>query len=280
MYDIPMKEKINEKDGFSHYWNNSNLPTNEQGSLSHLLNHFIPVTLEDMDAVTLQDRIDTKYLLSMAQLLNTISLLTGSYQVLEVQSRRINQYRTLYFDSGDFYLYNMHVNGLADRYKVRSREYADSHLSYLEVKHKTQKDRTIKERIVTDKPLHKLNPAAEQWLASTLPLNTRQLEPKIWNSFSRITLVGNTSCERVTIDLNINFSYGDKSVSLSNIVVAEVKQAGHNCFSDFVNQMQLQRIHEQPFSKYCIGTSMLFEQVKKNSLKPQLIMINKMIAGA
>ncbi len=74
------------------------------------------------------------------------SMITGCWRWT---GKRLNHYRTLYFDTPDFELYLLHVNGRADRYKVRSREYTDTHLSYLEVKHRTPKDRTIKERLST-----------------------------------------------------------------------------------------------------------------------------------
>ncbi len=252
----------------------------KKASLARILTGFTPLTLSQMDSVALQDRIDTKYVLTVDQLRFTLPYLANDYRILEVERHRMNHYRTLYFDTPEFRLYKMHVNGWADRYKVRSREYTDSQQSFLEVKHKTRKDRTIKERINTDQALVRITPAAEHWLEGVLPMDCGVLEPKIWNSFTRITLVGSNSPERVTIDLDVTFSSESKIVALGSVAIAEVKLPRRGCQSSFIELMQFQRIQPQSFSKYCIGTSMLYEHVKKNVLKPQLMKINKLIAGA
>ena len=138
------------------YTNPSRLETLAEG--------FDPISLKDMDSVALLNRIDTKFVMTSAQLLNALAAVQKDYRVLSVQGQRLNHYRTLYFDTPNFELYNLHVNGRADLYKVRSREYTDTHLSFLEVKHKTPKDRTIKDRIPTAQPVVQMNLEAENWL--------------------------------------------------------------------------------------------------------------------
>ncbi len=110
---------------------------------------YAPISLKEMDAVALLNRTDTKFVLSTDQLLQALAALQHDYRILSVAGQRLNHYRTLYFDTPNFDLYNLHVNERSDRYKVRSREYTDSRRSFLEVKHKTNKGRTIKERIST-----------------------------------------------------------------------------------------------------------------------------------
>jgi hypothetical protein len=248
--------------------------------LPRLLNKFSPISLEELSSVALLNRIDTKFVLTIDQFIHTLPGLQKDYRVLEIEEQRLNHYRTLYFDTPDFDLFNMHVNGQADRYKVRSREYLDSQLSFLEVKHKTRKDRTIKDRICTDKPVDAMTDAAEMWLDKVFPYDSRELEPKVCNTFTRITLAGKNNQERVTLDLNVAFSSDTKIIRLDRLVIAEIKLDGRDSVSSFSKLMREQRIQPQGFSKYCIGTSMLFEQVKKNSLKPQLLQINRLSNGA
>jgi hypothetical protein len=241
---------------------------------------FDPISLKEMDAVALLNRVDTKFVLTNAQLLRALSTLQNDYRILEVQGQRLNHYRTLYFDMPDFDLYNLHVNGRAERYKVRSREYADSHLSFLEVKHKTRKDRTIKDRINTTQPLVDVNREAEQWLHGVFPYESSMLEAKIWNTFTRLTLVSKHYCERVTLDVDLTFYRNDKVTRLDGIAIAEVKLDAQDQTSPFLAQMRAQRIRPQGFSKYCVGVSMLYDHVKKNALKPQLLRLEKLSKGS
>ncbi len=131
--------------------------------LDSLTRRFTPITLQEMDAVMLLDRTDTKFVLSTAQLLQALAAVQHDYRMLAVQGIRLNRYRTLYFDTADFALYHLHVNDRAERYKVRSREYTDSGLSFLEVKHKTRKDRTVKDRVPTARQVTQLSAAAAGW---------------------------------------------------------------------------------------------------------------------
>lgn len=247
--------------------------------LVNLVEGFAPISLKEMDTVALLNRIDTKFLLTTSQLEWVLSALQPEYRVLSVRGQRMTHYRTLYFDTPNFDLYNLHVNGRADRFKVRSREYIDSHLSFLEVKHRTCKDRTIKSRIPTNQQVIGLSGDTEDWLDGVIPYDSRSLEPKIWNSFTRITLVSKIDCERVTLDVDLTFNTGSDNAHLNGIAVAEVKLDNRNCKSPFLALMRDQRIHPQGFSKYCIGTSLLYANVKKNSLKRKLIWIEKITNG-
>lgn len=248
--------------------------------LAGLAQGFAPITLKQMDAVALLNRTDTKFMLSNAQLLQALEAVQPGYRILAVAGQRLNHYRTLYFDTPDFELYHLHVNGRADRYKVRSREYTDSRESFLEVKHKTCKGRTIKTRILTPQPLVEMTLAAESWLHGVFPYDSRALEPVLWNTFMRITLVSKQHCERVTLDVDLAFYNESGMARLDGIAVAEVKMDAHGCASPFLAQMRTQRVHPRGFSKYVMGVSMLYERVKKNALKPKLLWIEKMNTAA
>lgn len=248
--------------------------------LERLLESFAPISLEEMDGVKLLNRVDTKYVLPAHILPSIFRSLRSEYRVLTIHGVRLNHYRTLYFDTPDFQLFNLHVNGNAERYKVRSREYIDTQKSFLEVKHKTRKDRTIKQRISTNHPMTFVNNEVGDWLEGVYPFNQELLEAKIWNTFTRITLVNHGRCERVTVDMDIRFFNADHSTRLDAIAVAEVKMDGQNCVSPFKRQMRNWRIHPHGFSKYCIGTSLLYNQVKQNAMKPKLLWIDKISKGA
>lgn len=248
--------------------------------LMTLAEGFAPISLTQMESVALLNRTDTKFVMTSGQLMTTLAALQKEYKILSVHGQRLNHYRTLYFDTPEFDLYKLHVNDRAERYKVRTREYTDSGQSYLEVKHKTRKDRTIKDRLSTSSPITRINPDAICWLEDIYPFDSQRLEPKLWNTFTRITLASIKCCERVTIDVDLNFYNSAKRIRLDGLAVVEVKMDAQNHHSPFLLQMRAQRIHPLGFSKYCIGVSMLYDQVKKNALKPKLMQINKMMQGA
>ena len=248
--------------------------------LRELAEKFAPISLEEMDSVALLNRTDTKFVMDNAQLLTALSALQNDYRILSVKGFRLNQYRTLYFDTTDFDLYNLHINGRAERYKVRSREYMNSRTSFLEVKHKTRKGRTIKDRISTTEQVAEMSTEDHIWLNNVYPFESQELEPKLWNSFTRITMVNEEFGERVTLDSGLMFYYKNKTARLDGIVIAEVKRDAESHSSPFLAQMRYQKIRPQGFSKYCMGAAMLYQQVKKNPLKPKMLMMEKISGRA
>ncbi len=253
--------------------------TSDSLDLAILSDGFDPITLKEMDEVALLNRIDTKFLMTTGQLMDTLAALQLDYWILSIKGQRLNHYRTLYFDTPNFNLYQFHVNGHAECYKVRSREYTDTQTSFLEVKHKTRKDRTIKDRIPTPSQMTGINHEAEDWLQTVYPFDCTSLEPKLWNTFTRITLVSKYLCERVTLDVNVSFYTATSSTQLDGLAIAEVKRDASNNTSPFLAQMRSHHIHPRGFSKYCMGVSMLYDTVKKNALKPKLLMIERMTGG-
>jgi hypothetical protein len=238
-----------------------------------------PISLDEMAGVALLDRQETKYVFHEDRLPELLGALAGEYRVLEINGSRLNHYRTLYFDTSDFALYRRHQAGGRNRYKVRSRAYLDTDVSFLEVKHKINESRTVKNRVKTADFVERLSPDTAQFLDARLPENHSNLEPKLWNQYTRITLVGRHSPERVTIDLNLQFIGNDEQTALPGLVIAEVKRSGADHDSPFVRHMRAMCIRPTGFSKYCVGVSMLYDEVKHNSFKPKLRMISKLIHG-
>ncbi len=239
-----------------------------------------PIKLREIDQVTLQDRAETKFIMSASQMLAILPLVNKVYSILSIRGQRLNRYRTLYFDTPSFDFYTRHVNGNAERYKVRSREYRETKDSFLEVKLKNRKERTIKQRIPTDVQMMLLNTGAKDWVQNRIPFDAGSLEPRMLNTYTRLTLVNIPACERVTIDFDISFSWDNREVNLGKLVVAEAKTGSSGNSSPFLRLMHQQGIRSTGFSKYCIGVSQLYDNVKKNALKPKLLKISKINAGA
>jgi hypothetical protein len=244
---------------------------------SALLQSFDPIRLSEMGHVALLRRTDTKYLLNEEQVFQTLAGLTDHYRMLEIDGRRLHRYRTLYFDTPDLALYRQHHNGQRNRYKVRERVYADSDLVFLEIKHKINAHTTVKSRRRTRGLRSQITRGAGSFLRTHYPYQVEELEAKLYNTFQRITLVSTHSAERLTVDVNLRYLWNGMRVSLAGMAIAEVKQDGFSLDSEFIRHMRASGVRATRFSKYCIGVSMLYPEVKHNNFKPQFRQIAKLL---
>jgi hypothetical protein len=245
--------------------------------LCRVLEQFAPISLDEMGRVALMRRVDSKFILSQSQLQQALAGLTQYYTVLEIRNRRQHRYQTLYFDTPDLALYHQHHDGWRSRYKVRSRVYVDSHLAYLEVKRKTNRNVTIKSRLKTPMLVTRVDPYADDFLPVHYPYQIDRLEQTLWNSFRRITLVSKHRVERLTLDVGLSFWRGRERVDLPGVAIAEIKQPHFSLNSDFVDQMRALGVRPMRFSKYCIGVALLYDRVKSNRFKPQLMHIDRLM---
>lgn len=136
--------------------------------------------------------------------------------------------------------------------------------SFLEVKHKTNNQRTVKSRVATDTLITSMNRSSVNFLRDKCPYNGLELTPCLWNTYTRVTLVSKTNCERVTIDSQLAFAWQGRKITLPNIVIAEVKRSGTSAESDFITLMRQLGVRKTGFSKYCMGISLLNSHVKQN----------------
>jgi len=256
--------------------------------LTPILEEFDKISLAEMDGVMLMNRTDTKFVFPTHQFFEVLKPLIDHYRILYVNDEGLNKYHTLYYDTNELKFYTQHHNGKLNRYKVRFREYADSGTCYLEIKFKTNKGKTIKNRIKKRHIEQELSQKSMEFIEGEVPVNGHELHAKLWNRFSRVTLVGKTFPERVTIDLNLNFKKEDKTIGLPGLVIAEVKQEKYNVDSPFIKVMKNFRIQPMRISKYCIGsvllnnatkTNLFKEQFKYNRFKPKILTLNKLEYG-
>ena len=237
---------------------------------------FKPISLTDMARVALLDRVEVKYLISVEQVAHLLDELQTHYALLVVEGKPLSRYQTLYFDTPDFALYRRHHMGARNRYKIRSREYVESGYSFLEVKHKTNKRRTIKHRISTPHLVSALDGGDAQFVSEQSPYGSDELAPRLWNRYQRITLINRHDQERVTLDLDLRFAWQGRQSGVPGVVVAEVKRSARNCPSPFVTLMRQHGIRKTSFSKYCVGVSLLYPEVKHNKFKATQRLVAKL----
>ena len=239
------------------------------------LSSFDKISLDEMNGVSLMKRVDTKFILSESQLLKVFSKIQKDYKVLEIDNERLMQYSTLYFDTQNKKCFKEHHNGKLNRYKIRMRKYLVSDLCFLEVKKKNNLGITNKTRRQIKDFETILSSDSKEFIYNS-QINDLLLEPALYNNFNRITLVNKNYPERVTIDTNLSFKSADKEKIFDNLVVIEIKQEGKRLNTVMNKALKLMSILPTNFSKYCLGITNTFDNIKSNRFKEINLKINKL----
>ncbi|MFM2292236.1 MAG: hypothetical protein RIS29_2049 [Bacteroidota bacterium] len=244
-----------------------------------LLEQFEPISLKEMDKVQLMKRVDTKFVVGLEMLPLILEKAIEHYRIVEIEERRMLPYSSVYFDTTDAKMYTLHHNGKLNRYKVRMRTYMTSGLSFLEIKDKSNKGITRKNRIkISTEMFNKmvLDEKEREFVDGNTSYKSETFVPKLQNYFQRITMVDKAQTERVTIDLGITFRSVDtmETASYAGLVIVEMKQdaASKSYFREYLNEL---KIRPGSMSKYCLGMSLVDHDVKTNRFKTKIRKINK-----
>jgi hypothetical protein len=241
------------------------------------LDAYAIVSLEDLAQVTLLNRVDSKYIFHSDELGGLLNELSKEYSVLEIEGKKIHTYETLYFDTPDYKLYRFHHDGKLNRFKVRSRKYSDTGLSFFEVKYKVKGLRTDKVRVAKPDITRILGPE-ELELIHHEQIKPEDLVPGLWVHFKRITIVKNDFSERATIDIGLRFEKDGVEISYEDIVIAEIKQNKTSYISPLIKALKARHFEKSGFSKYTMGLAAI-EGLKSNRFKPNFIKIEKIRNG-
>ncbi len=244
-----------------------------------ILQTFEPISLEEMDNVKLMERTDTKYVFPIAELPQILNGMTSQYRLLEINNIRLHRYESLYYDTKNLLLYNKHLIGKPDRYKIRFRRYLDSDgLTFFEIKHKNNKKITSKKRTKITDIESGIIENCNTFLTNNTPYQPEIFKPSIWVNYSRMTFVNKFLQERLTIDTNLNFIKANDSTTISfpQMVIAEAKREKTSTVSQFVRLVRKTGVREGSISKYCFGIYNLFNDIPKNNLKPKVRFVYKM----
>ena len=244
--------------------------------LNDILESFVSVGLEDMGTVKFMDRVEIKYVFPTRRISDLLNLMDGRYKVLEINNFKFSGYNQTYFDTPEFLFYYQHVTRRHERNKVRLRQYESTGVTFLEVKKKTMKGRTIKWRIENTLTGNASDGCANDFIHKHIPYLKDGLKPVLESSFKRITFAGFDVPERITLDLNLSFK-GEKGeiAELPFLAIAELKCNGLGCRTPFAALMKKLSVYPTGFSKYCIGSTIVNDVPHKNILKPKLMQIKK-----
>ncbi len=245
----------------------------KDSKIQSLLDALPPITLEQMSAIKLMNRLDTKYVTTKKKLIELLQMVKDKYYVQTIGTTTVCPYRTTYFDTPDHAMYMMHHNKRKVRTKVRVRTYlASSGLTFLEVKRKNNHGRTKKKRVqVESLEESQVDTGAEQLVELKAGMHMSSLHMVVQNLFDRITLVNKGKTERLTIDYNIRFhNYEtDRDADSDQLVVIELKRDG-NMFSPICSLLRSLHINPTGFSKCCIGMVWTDPGLKQNNFKAKL----------
>lgn len=250
---------------------------NIESRLEKSINALDPIHLEDMGKVSLMDRVDTKYWFNRELLSTLLEMIQDDYYILTIDGMRSLPYVSTYYDTPNNAMFTAHHNGKGNRFKVRKRTYLINGLSYLEVKNKTNKGRTIKHRINTDKENLGFSGEDMQFLQQEIPIDAEQLQQSLSNYFQRLMLVNKDFSERCTIDLVLSYKHKSTAVTLDELVIVEVKSGRGGPMSPIELAMRDLRIKSAGFSKYCMGRLMTDATVKQNAFKAKVRRLSKVM---
>ena len=244
------------------------------GDIGDILKNFETVNLEEMDALKLSNRSETKFIFSCKELPVLLENLKG-YKVLSVNGCLNFSYTTHYLDTSGFDMYLAHHNGKLNRYKIRIRIYENIQKTFLEIKFKTNKDRTIKDRFKLESLTNVSNSETSAFIKTNSPYDPASLSVSLIVKYNRISLVNLEGKEKITIDTDFEFHNSKEQLKSDNLVIAEIKRSGGDKTS-VLKEFKDLGIKPQSISKYCVGVGYLYPGIKNNNFKEKLTTLNKL----
>lgn len=242
--------------------------------IASILSKYKTLGLNEVEKVKLFDRIEVKFIFNLNELPSILEELSEEYSVLSIQGSGLRGYENHYFDTSDLKMYLDHHNGKLNRYKIRFRNYVDTANSFLEIKFKSNRGRTLKKRIEVPNATYLIEGKSADFLKTETGYDPSMLIESLKVDYKRITLIKLSTSERITIDTDLIYSYGDHIMQFPNIVIAEVKQP-KTASSKFTALMHQKHIQPFSFSKYCLGIATVYPGVKANNFKTKIRYVNK-----
>ncbi len=223
------------------------------------------------------DRIDKKYWFHISLLDKLLKAAEPFYDILEINGNRLMQYQSAYFDTADNFMYLKHHNRKLNRFKVRHRTYVTTNNNFFEIKLKTNKKRTIKNRIESNLSDEKIGESESAFLEEKTPFHSNELGKTLNNRFYRITLIHKNKLDRCTIDIQPEFWNKNGKIDFKNLVIFELKRGKSLKASPMVSILRTLKIRQRGLSKYCTGRAFLDPNLKQNAFKPRLRFIRRYI---
>ncbi|MBL3699562.1 polyphosphate polymerase domain-containing protein [Leucobacter luti] len=245
-----------------------------EGRRARSLNQLRPVGLDELvTEAELLTRVDRKYLVPLDAAVALLERLDPATRVLEIGGRREFSYDSVYFDTADHLSYRLTAQRRRRRFKLRTRSYLDTGTAFLELKTKSGRGSTVKERIAyAPADRARITPAGGAYLGALLERHghdaalVSELQPALVSRYRRTTLLLPEG-SRATIDTHLRWAdcagRGDAAaIALPTHVILESKSAGRISELD----RALWRAGHRPsgISKFGTGTAALHPELPGN----------------
>jgi hypothetical protein len=228
------------------------------------------VGLEELNAeAALQTRVDRKYVVPEDTAQELLAAFDAEVRVLEMNGSRCFAYDSVYFDTERLDSYLLAAHGRRRRYKVRTRTYVDSAISFLEVKTEGAREATVKERIpyhLTDRArltAEGLGYVHETLAAAVGGAPAGPLGPVLETRYHRTTLYLPESGGRATIDADVTWQRpGEPAWVLDGAVILETKSGSASGPLD--RHLWAHGVRPARISKFATGMAALCPELPAN----------------
>jgi hypothetical protein len=226
-----------------------------------------PISLAELQAeAAFLTRRDRKYLVPVEVAGAVLAGVDPAVRALEIDGRCSFAYHSAYFDDEAFSAYLSAARRRPNRFKVRTRRYADSGVCLLEVKLRDARGRTVKHRIERDAAYpESLTDAERAWLRAFPQVEpyADRLRHCLTTRYRRTTLVLPDGAGRVTIDRNLDFALpSGESRAVPHHLVIETKGPGGPTAVDRL--LWRHGFRPVPISKFACGLSLLRPELPAN----------------
>jgi len=237
--------------------------------IEKVLTPFERLGLNDFGDGRFAERRDRKFPCHINKISKVVEGLQDHYDIITPNDDSVSSIETLYFDTPDYAFFQAHHRGKARRLKVRIRKYPDTKTSFLEVKMKSAKGLTLKERVISPFESDSLEGEMQTFLEEQGVKYSSQLEPVLEVNYRRFSFVSKDRVERFSIDFEVEFSNDNGKGNFGDLAVVEVKQPYLET-SPIVKKLRSIGVREASLSKYCLSLSALRPELKSNRFKPAL----------
>jgi hypothetical protein len=228
-----------------------------------------PIGLDELrDDAPLLERVERKYIATVAEAVELLSRLEATHRALEIDGLREFRYRTTYYDTADLVSLRDHLQLRRRRFKCRRRVYLDSGFAALEVKFKGLRGATLKavrpagaELPLHDAELRFLSESVQQ--ASGRMLDLESLAPTLTVDVRRLTVAAPALHERVTCDTAVGL--GEWRLA-DGLVIVETKSRAGRASADRI--LLSMGVRPQVCSKYCVGMALAHSRLRANAYLP------------
>lgn len=245
---------------------------------SDTLHQFTGLSLDELNkAAGFMERIENKYLLSLDDVREILEALKFSYKILTINNHSIFTYDNVYLDTNTYHFHNQHEQNQKFRTKLRTRQYVESDLYYVEFKQKEQ-NAIRKFRYQTQADAHgsvtkEMQLFFDGLFQSLYGQSFKEvITPALRNTYKRITLCHIDNLERITIDFSISFSdlrNNNRTISspMAPIAIIESKSGTPTPPSKRILE-KFSPIQAKGCSKYCLGLYFLQKNLSFNHFLP------------